>query len=54
VIGALVVALALYVWQTRLPTRVTSLPDALANGAGALAGAALGHVRKGVRIRFDF
>lgn len=54
VCGALFVALALYIWQTRLPTRVTSMPDALANGAGALAGAALGHARKGVRIRFDF
>ena len=28
--------------------------DALANAAGALAGAALGHARKSVRVRFDF
>ena len=54
IIGALVVAVALSVWQEFLPTRVTSLPDALANAAGALAGAALGHARKGVRVRFDF
>ncbi|HYC91340.1 MAG TPA: VanZ family protein [Thermoanaerobaculia bacterium] len=52
--GALVVAGCMYVWQEFLPTRVTSPPDAIANGAGALAGAALGHARKGMRIRFDF
>jgi VanZ family protein len=52
--GALVVAGCMYVWQEFLPTRVTSPPDAIANGAGALAGAALGHIRKGMRIRFDF
>jgi VanZ family protein len=52
--GALVVAGCMYVWQEFLPTRVTSAPDAIANGAGALAGAALGHARKGMRIRFDF
>ena len=33
--------------------RVTSLPDTVANGAGALAGAALGHARKGMRVRFE-
>ena len=54
VVAALVFATAMYVWQLYLPTRVTSLADTLANGAGALAGAALGHARKGVRIRFDF
>lgn len=54
VAGALAVAVAMSLWQEFLPTRVTSIPDALANAAGALAGAALGHVRKGVRIRFDF
>jgi hypothetical protein len=53
-VGALIVAGAMYVWQMYLPTRVTSTTDALANGAGALAGAALGHARKGVRIKFDF
>ncbi|HVG25134.1 MAG TPA: VanZ family protein [Thermoanaerobaculia bacterium] len=53
-IGALVVAGCMYVYQEFLPTRVTSPPDAIANGAGALAGAALGHARKGMRIRFDF
>ncbi|HEY0156375.1 MAG TPA: VanZ family protein [Thermoanaerobaculia bacterium] len=53
VVAALVFATAMYVWQLYLPTRVTSLADAMANGAGALAGAALGHARKGVRVRFE-
>lgn len=54
VAGALIVAGALLFWQGFLPTRVTSMTDTFANAAGALAGAALGHLRKGVRIRFDF
>jgi glycopeptide antibiotics resistance protein len=53
VIGAVVFAFALVAWQQTLPTRVTSLPDAFANSVGALAGAALGHARKGVHVRFD-
>jgi VanZ family protein len=53
-VGAVAFAAALLVWQQTLPTRVTSLPDTLANGLGALAGAALGHARKGVHVRFDF
>lgn len=53
-IGALIIAASMYVWQQYLPTRVTTMPDALANGAGALAGAALGHARKSVHVRFDF
>jgi len=54
VIGAVVFAASLLVWQQFLPTRVTALPDMVANGMGALAGAALGHARKGVHVRFDF
>ena len=54
VVGAVAFAAALLVWQQTLPTRVTSLPDTFANGLGALAGAALGHARKGVHVRFDF
>ena len=54
IIGALIVAAAVYVWQEFLPTRVTSPADAIANAAGAFAGAALGHMRKGVRISFSF
>ncbi|HYO77209.1 MAG TPA: VanZ family protein [Thermoanaerobaculia bacterium] len=52
-VAAVVFATCMYVWQLYLPTRVTSLPDTVANGAGALAGAALGHARKGIRVRFD-
>ena len=53
VIGAGVLALAMVLWQRVLPTRVTSMPDTISNALGAFAGAALGHARKGVRIRFD-
>jgi VanZ family protein len=53
IVAAVVFAAAMFLWQQYLPTRVTSLPDTFANGAGALAGAALGHARKGVRFRFD-
>ena len=53
-VGAIAFAAGLLVWQQMLPTRVTSLPDTIANGLGALAGAALGHARKGVHVRFDF
>lgn len=52
-VAALVLATSLYLWQQALPTRVTSLFDAVANGVGALCGAALGHARKGVRVQFD-
>ena len=54
IIGALAVAAAMALWQELLPTRVTSMADAIANAAGALAGAALGHARKSVRVRFDY
>ncbi len=53
VIAAIVFAAAMVAWQQFLPTRVTALPDAIANGVGALTGAAFGHARKGVRVRFD-
>lgn len=53
IVAATVFAAALFLWQQVLPTRVTALLDTLANGAGAFGGAALGHLRKGVRIRFD-
>lgn len=53
-VAATVFALLMYAWQQYLPTRVTSLPDTISNALGALAGAALGHARKSVRMRFDF
>lgn len=54
VAAGLVFALAVYVGQEFLPTRVTTLTDCIANTAGVFAGAALGHMRKDVRVRFDF
>jgi VanZ family protein len=53
-VAAIVFALLMYLWQQYLPTRVTALPDTISNALGALAGAALGHARKTVRVRFDF
>jgi VanZ family protein len=53
-VAALMLAAAMQVWQEFLPTRVTSLPDSIANALGALGGAALGQARKDVRVRFDF
>jgi VanZ family protein len=52
-IGALLFALAVIAWQSVLPTHVTSWFDSVWNVAGALAGAALGHLRKALRIRFE-
>lgn len=52
-IGALLFSTAMYLWQQYLPTRVTSVADTIANGLGALGGAALGHARKSIRIRFE-
>lgn len=52
VIAAFLFALAMCLWQQSLPTRVTALPDTISNTLGALAGAALGHARKSVRVRF--
>lgn len=54
VLGAVLFALAIQLWQQFLPTRVTLRSDALANVLGAFAGAALGHMRKGVHVRFDY
>ena len=51
--AALLFALGADAWQSFLPTRVTSWFDSVWNVAGALAGAALGHLRKTLRIRFD-
>lgn len=46
-------ALALLTWQAVLPTRVTGGPDAFWQIVGCAAGAALGHARKRVRVRFE-
>jgi hypothetical protein len=46
-------ALGLVMWQSRLPTRVTGWDDAGWNALGCLFGAVAGHLRKGLRIRFE-
>jgi hypothetical protein len=46
-------ALALIAWQAALPRRVTGGYDCLWNAVGCAAGAALGHARKRVRVRFE-
>src|SRR6266550_2931078 len=46
-------ALGLTAWQTVLPTRVTGGIDCLWGAVRCGAGAALGHARKRVRIRFE-
>ncbi len=51
--GLLFVA-AMQLWQLALPTRVTGYADALANAVGVMVGAAGGHLRKKVHVRFDF
>jgi len=53
VVGALF-AIALEVSQNFLPTRVIGLPDTIANSFGALGGAVAGHLRKRVRMQFDY
>ena len=45
-------ALGISAWQEWLPTRITGWLDVLWNVLGAMAGAALGHLRKQVWIRF--
>jgi glycopeptide antibiotics resistance protein len=44
---------AVEAWQYFLPTRVTDINDVIWNGAGAIAGAILGHLRKRVRVSFE-
>jgi hypothetical protein len=52
-VAAFAFAAAIHAWQYFLPSRVTMPSDALANALGAIGGAALGHLRKGVRVRFE-
>lgn len=52
--AGVIFAALMHVWQQFLPTRVVTVTDSAANAVGALAGALLGHMRKGVRVRFDF
>ena len=52
-LAALLFALGADAWQSFLPTRVTTWFDSVWNVAGALAGAAIGHLRKSLRVRFE-
>lgn len=54
ILAGVLFALAMQVWQLLLPTRVTGFTDALANAVGVFAGAAAGHLRKQIHLRFDF
>ena len=54
VLGGVIFAAAIEAWQYTLPTRVTTAPDSIANGFGAFTGALLGHLRKQVRVRFQY
>ena len=54
VIAGALFAVAIDVWQSFLPTRVIGLPDTIANAVGALIGAMAGHLRKRVRVQFDY
>ena len=51
-VGGILFAAALQMWQWTMPAPVTTFTDGAANALGALTGAALGHLRKQVRIRF--
>lgn len=54
VVAGALFAIAMQVWQTFLPTRVLAAPDAVADSFGALAGAIAGHLRKRMRVQFDY
>jgi len=54
VIFGAIFATVLVVWQEYLPTRVTGPLDGLINVAGAFGGALAGHLRKRIRIQFDY
>jgi VanZ family protein len=54
VLGGVIFAAMIDLWQFALPTRVTTAADSIANGCGAFTGAILGHLRKQVRVRFHY
>jgi glycopeptide antibiotics resistance protein len=53
IIGGVVFAAAITLWQSFLPTPLTNISDSVANAAGTIAGASLAHLRKRVHFRFD-
>lgn len=52
--GGILFAGAIQVWDVLMPVRLTTASDAIANGVGTFCGAIIGHLRKQVRIRFDY
>ena len=52
-LATIVFVSAIAVWQSFLPTRVLGVLDAASAAAGALLGAAAGHMRKELRVRFE-
>ena len=54
VAGGVIFAALIELWQYTLPTRVTTPADSLANALGAFTGAVIGHLRKKVRVRFEY
>jgi len=53
-IGSAIFAAAVALWQSFLPTRVMTYADSVANVAGAFTGALVAHLRKRVRMRFEY
>jgi VanZ family protein len=51
--GGILFAAAIALWQSLLPTHVTTIFDSIANAIGTLAGALLGHLRKQMHVRFE-
>lgn len=52
-LAGLVFASSILVWQSFLPSRIITGVDAFAHALGALGGAGLAHLRRGVHIRFE-
>jgi VanZ family protein len=53
-VAGIAFAVSLHLWQSFLPMRVTTASDAIANAVGAFCGSIAGHVRKQVRVRFEY
>lgn len=54
VVAGVALAFIFIAWQSFLPTRVITPFDSLASATGACAGAAIAHLRRGVRIQFQY
>lgn len=54
ILAGVALAFIFIAWQPFLPTRVITPFDSLGSATGACAGAAIAHLRRGVRIQFQF